>query len=112
MISHTDRTTTIRSLNDRLRTSFEGGQVLFTAGVHAKGVDFMAEAITALQAFDSFDGSNDPRGEHNFGIFSIGETRLIWKIDYYDRTLQGGSHDPANPNITERVLTLLLSHEW
>ncbi|WP_420822819.1 DUF3768 domain-containing protein [Allostella humosa] len=38
--------------------------------------------------------------------------RVVWKIDYYNRTLDGGSDDPTGPNRTCRVLTIMLAREW
>ncbi|MFZ2980823.1 MAG: DUF3768 domain-containing protein, partial [Sphingobium sp.] len=31
---------------------------------------------------------------------------------YYDRALTYGSPDPTDPDVTTRVLTLLLTHEY
>ena len=37
---------------------------------------------------------------------------VFWKIDAYDRALQSGSEDPANPAVTRRVLTIMLASEY
>lgn len=104
----------VRDLNDTFRTSGPGlaGQWLCTAGVQELGVDFTLLAMRAVCSFDSFTGDNDPYGDHDFGSFHIGGQHLFWKIDYYDPTLCWGSEDPANPNITRRVLTIMLASEY
>jgi hypothetical protein len=43
-------------------------------------------------------------GEQDFGAFMIGEQRLLWKIDYYDLSLEFDSNAPADPAQTKRVL--------
>jgi len=37
---------------------------------------------------------------------------MFWKIDYYDRSLEYGSNDPADPSQTVRVLTIMLASEY
>jgi len=106
------RTERIRELNDAFRTSLEGGRCLFTAGVSEYGIPFSTAALAAVKAFNNFTLDNDPYGEHDFGTFELDEERLIWKIDYYDRTLRFGSNDPADPDQTKRVLTIMLEEEY
>jgi hypothetical protein len=59
-----------------------------------------------------FTNDNDPYGEHDFGAFDVDGARLFWKIDYYDRSLSGGSPDPTDPAVTCRVLTIMLAWEY
>lgn len=102
----------IRRLNDGFRTSLMGGQVIITSGVHALGADALKPILKAVQEHDRFDADNDPHGEHDFGGFTWGVHRLLWKIDYYDEALEFGSPDPADPNVTSRVLTIMLASEY
>nr|WP_295463723.1 DUF3768 domain-containing protein [Mesorhizobium sp.] len=38
--------------------------------------------------------------------------RVIFKIDYFDPTLLHRSDDPTDPNITRRVMTIMLTEEY
>ena len=105
-----DRTTKIQTLNDLARTTFRGCRVMVTAGV--RELDDLDAVLNKVRAFDAFSEDNDPYGEHDFGSFSHAGQTLLWKIDYYDRTLTAGSEDPADPEATIRVLTVLLASEY
>ncbi len=48
----------------------------------ALGSEFVAAALRAVAAFDSFDADNDPHGEHDFGSLEVDGRRLFWKIDW------------------------------
>lgn len=47
-----------------------------------------------------------------FGSFDYNGEKIYWKIDYYDKSYQHLSENPANPNITNRVLTVMLADEY
>jgi len=103
----------IRELNDALRSGEpSSGELFITAGIMSLGVSFMAAAIDAVRSFTSFTDDNDPYGEHDFGAVEIDGERVFWKIDYYDQTLTAGSPDPADPQLTKRVLTIMLASEY
>jgi hypothetical protein len=102
----------IRELNDEFRTTLRGGRVLMTNGVQACGPDVIALALTKTREFTEFDGDNDPHDEHEFGNFKIADEEFFWKIDYYDKEMEFGSEDPADPAITMRVLTIMLASEY
>ena len=104
--------TTIRHLNDQLRRSLAGGVLVMTAGVIALGQAGQLTILHAVAKFDSFDESNDPYGEHEFGAVEVKRERLFWKIDYYDRSLVAHSPDPPAPSVTTRVLTIMLPQEY
>src|SRR5262249_28731546 len=95
--SHTSR---IRDLNDTFRTTLADGRCVTTPGICELGASFLAQAVAAARAFDSFTPDNDPDGEHDFGAFRIGDHRMVWKIDYYDTSLRFGSRDPSDPRET------------
>jgi len=106
-----DRAGRIRELNDAMRKNL-AGRVLATIGVRALGTWRLLKVLEAVRDFDAFDRGNDPYGEHDFGTFELFGEQLIWKMDYYDRALSGGSPDPADPEVTTRVLTVMLAEEY
>lgn len=106
----TDR---IRMLNDNLRKTLTGGAAVMTPGIAALGADAVERLIQTIATFNNFCSANDPHGEHDFGAFDFdGATPIIFKIDYYDKSMMYHSPDPADPAVTERVITLLLASEY
>lgn len=104
---------TIAGQNDLLRETFLTGQVVLTAGIRSLPDNVREEIITKVREFDDFNADNDPYGERDFGALEQqGVGKVLWKIDYYDRSLTKGSEDPADPKRTRRVLTILLAEEW
>lgn len=103
-----------RELNDTFRTTgpAELGTWVVTHGVQSQGREFVATAVGQVRAFDTFTRDNDPHGEHDFGRFQVNDETLYWKIDYYDATRQYGSENPADPEVTHRVLTIMLASEY
>ncbi len=81
-----------------------------------------------IETFDAFDEDNDPQGERDFGtIYQLGDgrwtterprlcederERVFWKLDYYDRAMRFASEYAADPAVTRRVLTIMLSDEY
>lgn len=103
----------IKRLNDALRRGEgSGNTVVVTLGVKAKGDVFLSLAAQAVAGFSSFSKDNDPHGEHDFGAFDLQGEKLFWKIDYFDGSLSFHSPDPANQNLTNRVLTIMLASEY
>ncbi|XHE11789.1 DUF3768 domain-containing protein [Agrobacterium deltaense] len=108
----TTQTDRIRELNDVFRMTWLTGTVLITSRIKSLPDAIQSSIVEAVQTFDSFTPDNDPLGEHDFGAVTIEGHRVFWKIDYYDPTMQYGSEDPANPAVTERVLTIMLAEEY
>jgi len=102
----------IRKLNDLFRKTGIGGKFLLTRGIQSLGNIAVQQVISIVADYNDFTSDNDPYGEHDFGSFSILGQKIIWKIDYYDKEHQFGSEDPANPKITERILTVMLGEEY
>ncbi len=108
----TDTTARICALNDRLRQTGQGGQIMISSGVTQYGTRFTGEALTLIAQGYAFDEANDPHGEHDFGATEVCGKRLFWKIDYYDPTLSAGAEDPSDEQTCMRVLTLMLVEEY
>lgn len=114
----------IRELNDQFRHNLgmvmPGGRLIFTNGVAGKGAAMVQDVLTAVADFGNpddpsgrqFDSANDPHDEHDFGALDIDNERYFWKIDYYDRNMEFGSENPADPAVTTRVLTIMLASEY
>ena len=96
----------IAEINDKFRKT--NMDFVITSGVmHLGNTDAV---IDLVRRFDSFNLSNDPYGEHDFGAISFDGQVIVWKIDYYDQNLKNVMNplDPA----CRRVLTVLLSSEY
>ena len=103
----------VRRLNDALRRGeVMHGRIMITNGIESLGREACAAILREIARFDRFTEDNDPHGEHDFGAFDQGDEKIFWKIDYYDRDLKGHSPDKANPDVTERVLTIMLASEY
>ncbi len=107
-----DQTKAIRALNDRLRKTFEGGQVLMTSGVTGLASQTLARVLVAVRDFDEFSEDNDPYGTHEFGMIDVDGERVMFKLDAYDETMEYGSPNPVDPEVTRRVMTILLASEY
>ena len=86
--------TDIKTLNDNFRQSLQGGRVMLTAGIKAKTHDEIAEILEEVRSFDY-------KGQ-----------KIFFKIDYYDFNYEYMSENPADPTITNRVLSIMLADEY
>jgi hypothetical protein len=103
----------IAALNDSLRRTFMGGKVMLTAGVAALDDELKAKVLTAVREFTNFNSDNDPYGEHDCATFEVEGGTFMFKVDYYDRkSMDCGSEDPADPNMTTRVLTIMHASDY
>lgn len=119
------RSERIARLNDQLRARvgvpvFLGesepvlGTIMMTHGIMAMEPEQIIDAWSKVCRFSDFSPDNDPYSEHDFGSFEIdGAGRAFWKIDYYgDPACNSGSEDPADPDRSFRVLTIMLAEEY
>lgn len=109
MSTDTDR---IRMLNDELRKNLLGGGAVITPGIAALGAEAVERLVKTIAVFDDFCAANDPYEEHDFGEFDFDGVPVMFKIDYFDQELNFHSPDPADPAVTRRVITLMLSTEY
>ena len=120
------RSEQIARLNDRARQAMGLACIaVATEGFRALPEEDQSRVRELVETFDAFTPDNDPYGERDFGTIyqdCIGRwttarparpaETVFWKIDAYDRDLQYGSEDPANPAVTRRVLTIMLASEY
>lgn len=107
-----ERLEQIAALNDALRRTMITGRVLLTRGVASLPRQQVAEILAAIRAYDQFTPDNDPYGERDFGVIESGTFTVFWKIDCYDLDLTYASPDPADPEVTRRILTVMLAEEY
>jgi hypothetical protein len=106
------KTARIRALNDELRQNFAAGIAVMTPGVAALGAEAVERIVKTIAVFDDFCHANDPHEEHDFGAFEADGQMIFFKIDYFDRELSMHSPDPADPSVTQRVITIMLAEEY
>jgi ABC-type nitrate/sulfonate/bicarbonate transport system substrate-binding protein len=106
------KTARIRALNDQLRQNFAEGVAVMTPGVAALGAEAVERIVKTIALFDDFCHANDPHEEHDFGAFDVDGRTIMFKIDYFDRELSMHSPDPADPSVTQRVITIMLAEEY
>lgn len=112
LVDDKQRVRRIRTMNDNLRRTMQGGRVMITQGIMALDAAQFARLIPLIMDFNDFSEDNDPYGEHDFGSLTLDGHTIFWKIDYYDNDCQFGSPDPADPAVTTRVMTILLASEY
>lgn len=110
-----DRQSRIAALNDRVRLGRDpNARIVMTATCLAAlaGDDRPMSEVLAqaklLSALRHYVFQPDDGGERARGAFAIGPVRVRFTIDYYHRSLEWGSDDPADPEQTTRVLTVML----
>ena len=107
-----ERIALIRAQNDYFRATGTGGVFLMTTGVDALPPDIKATVLRRTLTFFDFTAENDPHKEHDCFSFEAGGKTFIAKIDYYDKSMTYGSEDPADPEQTTRVLTVMLAEDY
>lgn len=124
-----EQTTRIARLNDLARRAMGVAcTAVATVGFRSLPEADQSRVRELIETYDAFTDDNDPHGERDFGaVYQLGDghwtterprlrdderERVFWKLDYYDRDLQFGSEDAANPAVTRRVLTIMLADEY
>lgn len=99
----------IRSLNDAFRRALGHNRLFLSAGIYSLPDQVRAESLNAVVGYSSFDDSTC--SNHDCGSVEVRGVKVLWKIDYYDLTMELGSEDPADPTKTTRVLRIMLESE-
>ena len=107
-----EATQSIALLNDQARTTLTNCKLIITRGLDFLGAEAVDCILNLVKSFDGFSNRNDPFGEHDFGAIEYEGNTVFWKIDYYDLDLMNHSPDPSDPNVTRRVLTIMLGEEY
>jgi len=124
-----EQTVRIARLNDLARSAMGVAcTAVATVGFRSLPEADQNQVRELIETFDAFTEDNDPHGERDFGtIYQLSDghwtterpracdderERVFWKLDYYDCDLAGGSEDAADPAVTRRVLTIVLSDEY
>lgn len=102
----------IRALNDHFRRDLDRGVAVMTRGVAAMGPAAVHRIVETIALFDDFHHANDPHQEHDFGSFEAEGQTIFFKIDYFDQRMQMHSSDPTDPEVTTRVITVMLAEEY
>lgn len=104
----------ITQLNDAFRRSGGlRGRWLITPMVADLSPEQHSELTMTIMRFEAFTPDNDPYGEHDFGAVELCGSDWFWKIDYYaDSTCLFGSENPADPEKTFRVMTVMHASEY
>ena len=117
-----DRSEKIAVLNEQLSSKIgypfntlidTSNEIVLTQGIMDSFND--GEITTLFQdikTFDTFTEDNDPYKERDFGSLKAKGRSIFWKIDYYDNNLEYHSPDNTNPEVTKRVMTVMLSSEY
>ena len=97
---------------DGLRRHLCNATAVMTCGVAALGAAVVSRIVRTITTYDDFCHANDPYEEQDFGAFDADGHTIFFKIDYLDKGLACHSPDPADPSVTERVITVMLAEEY
>jgi Protein of unknown function (DUF3768) len=107
-----EQTRKVAELNDLVRTEMKGGKWVATSGAQATGLVVPALYVL-ITKFDQFTESNNPHGERDMGMIEVRGTSIMWKIDTYENAeCRYGAEEPWDPDVSYRVLTILLPEEY
>ena len=117
-----ERSEKIAKLNDQLRSKIgypfnslidTNDQFVLTQGIIDSFNDGEIKTLFHdIKTFNKFTIDNDPYKERDFGSLTANGRKIFWKIDYYDNNLEYHSPDNTDPEVTKRVMTVMLSSEY
>lgn len=92
------------------------GKLTMSAGVVGLPPEVLFLVVQAVREYDNFTPGlegNDPCGEHDFGTIELdGTGKFFWKISYYDKDEEYGSEAPEDPEMTTRIMTVMMAEEY
>lgn len=105
--------------NNRFRAGVLQGRpghhrILSTPGIQALGSLAVQEVLHQALVFpdESFRESFEPHGDRDFIVVNHQGLKVWAKIDTFDLTMEWMSPDPADDEVTVRVLSLMLPDEY
>ncbi|QOT74534.1 DUF3768 domain-containing protein (plasmid) [Sphingobium fuliginis] len=109
----------IGELNDRARHGLDRTAkrvvtrtcLMTIAGSESDVALFVAQA-RIIQALRQWEPPVGDRSERDLGYFELDGHRLMFKCDYYAPGLEWGSENPADPDRTIRVITVMLPSDY
>ena len=107
-----ERIAKIRNLNDQLRQTFSGGTLLLSRGIRSKSPKELCDILEGVKNFNNFTKDLDVYNEHDYLSFDYKGDKIIAKIDYYNNDCTYLSPDPANPDHTHRVMTIMTASDY
>ena len=100
----------IREVNDEIRSKILTNpyphRVVLTRGVSGLPKNSLFELLTKVKEYNTFDKSNDPYLEHDFGSLLFKGIKYFWKFDYFDKNFEFFEENGF------RVLTLMEASEY
>lgn len=119
MIEPGVRSSHIAVLNDRARHGRDRAAKLVitrncleTIAGDGSSVAELAAQIRIFSALSEWKPPEGDRSERDLGYLQIDGHKIIFKVDYYAPDLQWGSEDPADPEQTIRVITVMLPSDY
>lgn len=114
----TDRLSRIAELNDRCRAGLDPkARIVVTAACLAAlagegGLDDeICAQVELLVAIRLCCFTPEDKADHRRGEVVVRGRIVRFVIDYYDSSLERGSEDPADPDVTTRVMTIMLPED-
>lgn len=82
---------------------------MITQGFKALDSRVQLRLLRAITRFDAVTPDNDPYKEHDFAIIEEVDLKVMFKIDYFDRSMRIHSPDSTYASVTMRVMTIMLA---
>jgi Protein of unknown function (DUF3768) len=101
-----DKLERICELDDNLRKSFSGGEVVLTASVAALPNMVKAAVLDQVALFEVFNEENDPYGMHDYGSFDYRSREFFFKIEFFTLEPSDVPLDLTDPKKALRIMTV------